>query len=173
MPNFRRYYVPNAIVFITAVTANRIPYFQREDDIVLFWQTLREAQRHHPFRLLAYVLLPDHFHWLMRVEREDGNFSDAMHSIKRNCTLNYKRAHSITRPFSLWQSRFWDHVIRNEEDLERHFDYVHWNPVKHGYVGRPGEWRDSTFAHWLERGYYEADWAAQDEPAYIAQMDYE
>jgi putative transposase len=173
MPNFRRYYVPNAVVFITAVTKDRVPYFERQDNVELFWDTLRRVQSIHPFGLLAYVLLPDHFHWLMRVEREDGDFSVVMHSIKRNYTLNFKRAHGITRPFSLWQSRFWDHVIRDGEDLENHFDYVHWNPVKHGYVRRPEEWRDSTFVYWLERGYYEPDWAYEGEPVNIAQMDFE
>jgi putative transposase len=64
-------------------------------------------------------------------------------------------------------------VIRDGEDLENHFDYVHWNPVKHGYVRRPEEWRDSTFVYWLERGYYEPDWAHEGEPVNIAQMDFE
>ena len=59
MPNFRRYYIPNAIVFITAVTRDRVPYLEAEEDIELFWETLRRVRDIHPFRLLAYVILPD------------------------------------------------------------------------------------------------------------------
>jgi len=62
MPNFRRYYIPHAIVFIMGVTRDRIPYLKPEDDIELFWETMRLVQDIHPFHLLAYVILPDHFH---------------------------------------------------------------------------------------------------------------
>jgi len=171
MPNFRRYYIPNSIVFITGVTRDRIPYLKAEGDLELFWETMRLVRDIHPFRLLAYVILPDHFHWLMRVDDESGNFSTVLHSIKRNCTLNFKKAHNITVSFSLWQPRFWDHVIRNERDLNNHFDYIHWNPVKHGYVQRPIDWAYSTYAHWLERGYYEPEWGCDSEPHNIVNMN--
>ena len=149
MPNFRRYYIPNAIVFITAVTHRRQPYLAHEDDLALFWQTLRRVQTLHPFHLLAYVTLPEHFHWLLWVQDKNGDFSKVLQSVKRNYALNYKRAHEITAPLKLWQARFWDHVIRDERDLERHVDYIHYNPVKHGYVQRPEDWAQSTYGHWL------------------------
>ena len=88
MPNFRRYYVPNAIVFITGVTRDRVRYLEPERDVSLLFGTLRCVRDLHPFRLLAYVILPDHFHWLMRVDDASGNFSKVMHSVKRNYTLN-------------------------------------------------------------------------------------
>jgi putative transposase len=107
------------------VTRHRRPYLGSEKNLDLFWDTLRRVQGIHPFRLLAYVILPDHFHWLMRVQDESRNFSKVLHSIKRNCTLNFKEAHGITASFSLWQDRLWDHVIRDEGDLNNHFDYIH------------------------------------------------
>jgi putative transposase len=173
MPNFRRYYIPNAIVFITGVTRDRTPYLGPEDDVQLFFETLRRVQEIHPFRLLAYVVLPDHFHWLMRVDDEKGDFSRVLHSVKRNYTLNFKKAHAISSSLKLWQSRFWDHVIRDQSDLNNHFDYVHWNPVKHGYVQRPEDWRHSTYLHWLERGYYEPGWGCAEEPSGVVGMDFE
>jgi len=163
MPNFRRYYIRDAIVFITCVTRDRIPYLEPHDNLELFWETMRRVQTMHPFRLLAYVILPDHFHWLMRVGDPSGNFSTVLHSVKRNFTLNFKKAHGITSPLSLWQDRFWDHVIRDEQDLNNHFDYIHWNPVKHGYVERPEDWAQSTYLFWVERGYYEPGWDWQGE----------
>ncbi len=173
MPNFRRYYIPGAIIFITGVTHHRLPYLRKEADVALFFDTLRRVQQIHPFHLLAYVILPDHFHWLMQVENESGNFSDVMHSIKRNFTLNYKKAHDMTRSLTLWQARFWDHVIRNEADLEKHFDYIHWNPVKHGFVQYPEEWPYSTYRHWLDLDYYKPEWGRKEEPANIKDMNFE
>jgi putative transposase len=173
MPNFRRYYVPKVIVFITAITDDRVPYLDAEDDLALFWQTLRSVQAIHPFNLLAHVILPEHFHWLLWVRDPSGNFSRILHSLKRNYTINYKRVHGITFSLHLWQDRFWDHVIRDERDLERHFDYIHYNPVKHGYVKRPEDWVQSTYMHWLDRGYYEPCWGHVDEPDSIVDMEYE
>lgn len=173
MPNFRRYYIPNAIVFITGVTRDRIPYFEPVDNVEMLFDTMRCVQDLHPFRLLAYVVLPDHFHWLMRVDEGSGNFSIALHSIKRNYTLNFKKTHGIITPLTLWQDRFWDHVIRDDHDLNKHFNYIHWNPIKHGYVQEPGNWPHSTYQHWLERGYYEPMWGCESEPKDIAEMDLE
>jgi putative transposase len=134
---------------------------------------LRRVRGIHRFRLLAYVILPDHFHWLMQVQDQSGNFSKVLHSIKRNCTLNLKEAHGITRSFSLWQDRFWDHVIQDERDLKSHFDYIHWNPVKHGYVRCPEDWSQSTFFHWMRRGCYELGWGHSGERPNIADMSFE
>ena len=107
------------------------------------------------------------------MRNQSGNFSPILHSIKRNYTINYKRAHGITSPLHLWQDRFWDHVIRDGHDLERHFDYIHYNPVKHGYVERPEDWAQSTYTHWLDRGYYEPSWGHVGEPDSIIGMKYE
>jgi len=60
----------------------------------------------------------------------------------------------------VWQRRFWEHTIRDEEDLEAHFDYIHYNPVKHGLVQRPHEWPWSSFHRWVRAGQYPIDWAA-------------
>ena len=173
MPNFRRYYLPNSIVFITCVTDQRFPYLKNKADIDIFLDTLRRVQTIHPFHLLAYVVLPDHFHSLMQVMDPSHNFSKILHSVKRNFTLNYKQAHRLFEHMAIWQSRFWDHVIRNEEDLEKHFDYIHWNPVKHGYVRLPEEWEFSTHKHWMEKGYYPEGWGANQEPECIVGINFE
>jgi putative transposase len=140
MPDFRRYYQPNSIVFVTSVTKNRIPFLRADEDVRLFLDTARKVQEFHPFILLAYVILPDHFHWLLRPHDHEGNISKILHSVKRNFSLNYKTSHQVDHPIHLWQSRFWDHIIRDERDLSMHFDYIHWNPIKHGYVERPEDW---------------------------------
>ncbi len=160
MPNFRRYYLPDAIVFITAVLRDRRPLFADEANVLLLFDTMRAVQKVHGFHLLAYVILPDHLHWLMQTE-PTTNFSIVMKSIKWNYTRNYKVAQGIRDQCVLWQSRFWDHVIRDEADLARHMDYIHYNPVKHGHVSAPTAWPHSTLDHWTRLGYYPADWGSE------------
>jgi len=134
---------------------------------------LEKVQQIHSFLLLAYVILLDNFYWLMRVDDAAGNFSTVLHSVKRNYTLNYKKTHGIGTALRLWQGRFWDHVIRDEHDLQRHFDYIRWNPVRHGYVTGPENWTQSTFLHWAERGYYAPEWGHGGEITSIDGMEFE
>ena len=64
---------------------------------------------------------------------------------------------------AIWQRRFWEHLIRDEKDFERHCDYIHYNPVKHGYVTAPRDWPFSTFRRFVKRGVYAEDWGARGE----------
>jgi len=168
---FKRYYVENALVFITSVTRDRFPIFAEQESANLLLATMREVQQIHPFNLMAYVVLPDHLHLLMRTGQATS-FSQVMRSIKWNFTRNYKDVKSIKQPVSLWQDRFWDHVIRDEIDLNNHMDYIHYNPVKHGCVDAPEKWQLSTFAFWAECGYYPMGWG-RTEPSEITGMRWE
>ena len=158
-------------VFITSVTHNRQAVFQSDEDRDLLVSTMRSVQAIAVFHLLAYAILPDHVHLLMRTDITT-DFSRVMHSIKRNFTLNYKRLHGINTASVLWQSKFWDHIIRDEDDLTRHLDYIHYNVVKHGLVVSPGDWKHSTYSFWKERGFYSDQWGLQ-EPPMIANMTIE
>jgi putative transposase len=173
MARIHRYYIPNAWIFITCVTHNRIPYLESGTQIKSFWQVLTNVQKIHPFHLFAYALLPDHFHWIMRVSEATSNFSTVLQSVKRNYTLELKRVEEISTPLVVWQPRFWDHVIRDEEDFSRHFDYIHYNPVKHGYINQPGLWEHSSFSYWYKRGEIPEDWGNNTSPESINGMDFE
>jgi putative transposase len=131
--NIRRYYFPGQIVFITQVVKDRNPIFNDPKMVVLLKETLLNVKQLHSFSMLAYVYLPDHFHLLIRPTGE-SNFSQIMHSIKTNFTRHFKLITNHTGSISIWQKRFWDHVIRDEKDLENHIHYIHCNPVKHAYV---------------------------------------
>ncbi len=157
MTNYHRYYIPDAINFITLVTNGRRPYLKSDPDLSLFSDTLQKVQQIHPFILLAYVYLPDHLHLLMKVQHPNGNFSPIIQSLKWNFTLNYKKTHQLTGSVSLWQRGFWDHVIRDEQDLKNHIDYIHWNPMKHGLVEDPATWKYSSYVSWQNEGYYPID----------------
>jgi len=131
--NFKRYYQENQIVFITQVVKDREPAFAQPILASLLLRSWHRTQERIPFRMLAYVILPDHFHILIQ-PIGSVNFSQIMHSLKLSFTNSYKRLINGQAPFTFWQKRFWDHVIRSELDLENHIHYIHFNPVKHGYV---------------------------------------
>ncbi len=123
--------------------------------VELLRSTLRTVKAYHPFTMLAYVFLPDHFHILIQPTGE-SNFSQIMHSLKPNFTKQYKRLTGMEESKSLkfWQKRFWDHIIRDEHDLENHLHYIHFNPVKHGLIVDPRNWADSSYLEWEKRGLY-------------------
>ena len=173
MPDYRRYYQPNSFVFITSVTANRFPFFNRVGNISLFFNTLLNVQKYYSFELFAYVLMPDHFHWILKLPENFFNFSKIIQSFKRNFTLNYKFANHIQYPFIFWQKRFWDHVIRDERDLQNHVDYIHWNSVKHKVVEFPSQYAFSSFRQFIEKGFYPESWGNNGEPGNIGLMNFE
>jgi putative transposase len=152
--NIRRYYYPGQIVFITQKTRDQSPVFENTKNLFLLKQIFKNVHIIHPFSMLAYVFLPDHFHILIR-PTGNSNFSQILHSIKTNFTREYKQQRKITGNLNLWQKRFWDHVIRDETDLENHLHYIHYNPVKHGYVKEMGAWKHSSYALWDDRGFYD------------------
>ena len=152
--NIRRYYFPEQIVFITQIVKDRKRVFEDHESVLLLKNVLRNVNEFHPFSMLGYVFMPDHFHLLFKPKGE-SNFSQIMHSIKRNFTKAYKEKFQISESLNLWQPRFWDHVIRDEVDLKNHLHYIHFNPVTHGYVKDPKDWQHSSFHSWQERGLYE------------------
>jgi putative transposase len=60
----------------------------------------------------------------------------------------------------IWQRRFWEHTLRDEDDFTRHADYIHFNPVKHGHVGRVADWPHSSFHRMIRLGLYPENWAS-------------
>ena len=159
MRDVRRFYIPNAIVFLTLVTKGRRVLFDLHHayHVEMFFDKMRAVREFKPFKLLAYAFLPDHIHLLIQ-PTEEANFSSIMLSVQRSYTFEFKDRYAIKGSLSLWQHRFWDHVIRDEKDLHRHFDYIHWNPVKHGLATRPEDWPYTSYRYWLEKGYYEIGW---------------
>lgn len=153
--NFRRYYVPGSAVFITQVIQDREPVFRIPEHVSLFREILRNVWELHPFGMLGYVILPDHFHMIIQPTGK-SSFSDIMRSLKTNFTREYKKRLGLlpSQSMKFWQKRFWDHVIRDDKDFENHLHYVHFNPVKHGYVRDPRDWQNSSYIEWEKRGLY-------------------
>jgi putative transposase len=105
----------------------------------------------------------------MFLPEDAGSYSKLIGAAKPDVTWRLKDA-GLAGPF--WQVRFYDHVIRNDEDFGRHLDYVHFNPVKHGYVTRVADYDRSSFAEWVRRDLYPLNWGSI-EPDWISDMDLE
>ncbi len=124
----------------------------------------RSAQGRYPFETIAICILPDHLHAVWSLPPGDANFPLRWSLIKsefsRGLAGNTRRSMSkiAKRDKGIWQRRYWEHVIRNDLDLQRHVDYIHFNPVKHGYVSRACDWPHSTFHHYVARGLLPVDW---------------
>jgi putative transposase len=166
--NFRRYYIPGSAVFITQVVQGREPVFRDPENVSLLREILHNVKQLHAFSMLGYVFLPDHFHVVIQPNGE-SNFSDIMRSLKPNFTKEYKKLIGLlpSQSMKFWQKRFWDHVIRDDRDFENHLHYIHFNPVKHGYVTDPRDWKDSSYIEWEKRGLYPAPFS-WEEPNDIA-----
>ncbi len=118
------------------------------------------------------MLLPDHLHCIWTLPPNDADFGVRWAMIKRfvtkQCSAELKRDEWMNqsklkrKESTLWQRRFWEHQIRDERDYERHMDYLHYNPVKHGLVAKVTDWPHSTFHRYVRQGVYKEDWAVVD-----------
>ena len=111
-------------------------------------------KNNHP---IAWVILPDHFHAILKVEGR--SISGLMHSFKITYSRRFRDAN---RKGSVWQNRFWDHIIRDQSDFNKHIDYVHYNPVRHGLLTDPFEYEHSSLTEYYKADYYERDWRVED-----------
>ena len=133
----------------------------------------RTAKRAHPFRIDALVVLPEHLHTIWTLPPEDDDYSGRWRAIKalfaRSLAANGRRMERNSKgEYDLWQRRFWEHTIRDGDDLRRHVEYIHFNPVKHGHVARVSDWPYSTFHRYVRLGVYPLDWAGGDMDAAVA-----
>jgi putative transposase len=124
----------------------------------------RETRRERPFRIDAVVILPDHLHALLALPDGDADFPGRWRRIKGYFSSRLLQESVNIKRYSrgelaLWQRRYWEHTIRNDEDFARHVDYIHFNPVKHGLVKRVVDWPHSSFHLYVRRGTLPQDWA--------------
>ncbi len=156
MSKLLRFYQPGQACFITSVTVHRQPLLVRHVQMLI--RATRRAEGKCPFTVVAWVVLPDHFHLLLDVP--SGETSAIMRRIKLSFSAQYKQRTGFVGP--VWQHRYWDHIIRSPEDLNRHIDYIHYNPVKHGLVRSPSDYRLSSFKMFCRLGQYDLDWRASE-----------
>jgi len=123
------------------------------------------VRRKYPFMINAWVVLPDHMHCVWTLPDQDGDFSLRWRLIKTGFAKQLPRQESIRESRlrrgerGVWQRRFWEHQIRNEQDYSNHVEYCYINPVKHGYVSAVKEWPYSSFHRDVWKGLFAEDWA--------------
>ncbi len=164
MPDYRQAFVPGGTWFFTVNLLQR----RGNDLLVREIEVLREAVRHfrqrRPFRIDAWVVLPDHLHCIWTLPPGDSDFSTRWRLLKSEFSRSLPRTEHRSEvrrnagERGIWQRRYWEHLIRDDADLERHVNYVHVNPLKHGWVERVSDWPYSTFDRYVVRGIYPADW---------------
>lgn len=156
MVNYRRYRVAGGTYFLTLTLSDRTSTLLI-DRAPLLRTSIRTVLRRRPFVLDAIVILPDHLHMLMTLPRGDDDFAGRVRAIKTRFVWFLRHPYDASNAdvvpgHRIWQSRYWEHNIRDEDDYARHLNYIHFNPVKHGYVDQPGAWRWSSYHRHLREG---------------------
>jgi putative transposase len=127
----------------------------------------RSVQQRRPFETVAICILPEHLHAIWSLPPDDSDFSIRWNLIKsgfsRKLPAEASRSSSkmAKREKGVWQRRYWEHAIRDDLDLTRHVDYIHFNPVRHGLVSRVTDWPYSSFHRYVSRGVLPADWGGE------------
>jgi putative transposase len=163
MPNYRRNRVPGGTYFFTVNLRDR-----RGDllvaEIAALRAAVRQTRRRRPFYIDGWVVLPDHTHCLWTLPPGDTDYSGRWRAIKgafaRSLPMTEARS-SVQRrrgERGVWQRRFWEHTIRDDDDYAAHMDYIHFNPVRHGLVAEVSAWPFSSFHRCVARGIYPACW---------------
>ena len=169
MTEYRRALVRGATYFFTVNCAEWRGNHLLTTHINPLRQAFRKVKSAHPFTIDAVVVLPDHLHCIWTLPLDDADYKTRWALIKagfsRAISTGEKRSASRIKrgERGIWQRRFWEHVIRDDRDYEQHVNYIHWNPVKHGWVKRAKDWRYSSFHGYVRRGVYSADWASDGE----------
>jgi putative transposase len=172
MSHYRRAKTIGGSYFFTVVTYRRQPLLIHPESRQILREVIQRVRQQYPFVVDAWVLLPDHTHCVWTLPSGDSDYSKRWSLIKSGFSKRtgelFKRDDWMNkskikhRESTVWQRRFWEHSIRNQEDFNRHINYIYWNPVKHGYVTRVADWQYSTFHRDVKAGLYPESWGGGD-----------
>jgi len=133
---------------------------------------IKTTQSKHTFTIDAWVLLPDHLHCIWTPPKDDSDCAKRWSVIKRKvsiaCAEQYKNEAWITaskkkhRESTIWQRRYWEHQIRDQQDFNNHVDYIHYNAVKHGLCDEPMQWPYSTLHRYVKDNIYKPNWSVEE-----------
>lgn len=168
MPEYRRTRRAGGTYFFTLVTHARRPILIDPEVRQALREGINQVRQSMPFTIEAWVLLPDHLHTIWTLPEHDVRYAARWAVVKswvtKGCGSLFSSGEKINisrsnrKEGGVWQRRFWEHVIRDEADFHRHLDYLHFNPVKHGYVKTPMDWPYSTLHRFVAQGMYPDNW---------------
>ena len=172
MSHYRRANITGGTYFFTVVSYRRQKMLCDEPIRNALREGIEKTRQTYPFDIDAWVLLPDHLHCIWTLPEGDSDFSTRWGKVKRHvslaCGADYKRLEWISdskkkhRESTLWQRRYWEHKIRDQDDFNRHLDYIHFNPVKHGLCDNAIQWPYSSLHRYVNEGRYPLNWAGDD-----------
>ena len=164
MTNYRRRNVAGASYFFTVNLADRSQSLLTEH-VALLRSAFEYVRERHPFSVDAIVILPEHIHAIWTLPEGDCDFPlrwrliKTMFSRALPCEERRSESRHSKGERGIWQRRYWEHLIRDEVDFARHVDYIHINPLKHGWVARVADWPHSSFHRYVRAGMLPLDWA--------------
>ncbi|EKE02694.1 MAG: hypothetical protein ACD_20C00346G0021 [uncultured bacterium] len=162
MPNYKRAFVENSYIFLTLTTYNRKPILI--ENIEILRESFRRAKETYNYQIYASVILPDHMHLILLPENIK-DYPKIIFAVKYHFSRNLDiQAKDLSQSKiqkgekGVWQRRYYEHTIRNEESLHRHLDYIHYNPVKHNHIKSVKDWEYSSFHKFVRQNYYDINW---------------
>jgi len=168
MPEYHRVKISGGTYFFTVVAFKRQPVLTREEVRRALREGIEKVRHSLPFLIEAWVLLPDHLHAIWTLPKGDDKFQTRWALIKSSVSRHCKQigedwqggseSRKKRHESNFWQRRFWEHYIRDDKDFQRHMDYLHYNPVKHGYVRRVADWPFSSFHRLVAQDVYPRGW---------------
>jgi len=170
--NYKRLFIPNSYIFITVCT------YKRQNILIDNIEYLRKSFKYalcvFNFEIIAIVVNPDHLHMIIKTENIN-NYPKIIGIIKKHFTQisNIKYSINENRESNIWQRRFYEHTIRDENDLYKHIDYIHYNPIKHGLSTSPKNWTFSSFNKFVKEGLYDENWCNLNDKYGINKMNIE
>lgn len=170
--DYKRIFIENSLIFITVVTKDRKNILI--DNISFLRKAFKLAKEKYKFEIIAIIVNPNHFHMIIKPDKIE-EYPKIIGFIKSSFTKLSKIKYTLSinnREANIWQRRYWEHTIINENDLYRHLDYIHFNSMKH-YSIPPKEWKYSTFKKYVNKGVYELDWCNFDNKYGINEMNLE
>jgi putative transposase len=164
MTDYRRAKFEGGYYFFTVVTYNRLAFLTSDCARSCLRQAIEKAKKQNYFEVIAFCLLPEHLHCVWKLPDGDDDYSIRWSRIKSGFTSLYLKSGGIEgtqnpsrtakRERGIWQRRFWEHLIRDEKDLQRHVDYIHYNPLKHELVEHVEDWPWSSYHRYVLRNNY-------------------
>jgi REP-associated tyrosine transposase len=163
MPRYLRAKIEGGVFFFTVTLADRSSNLLVRR-IERLQRIYNDVQSVHPFETIAICIMPEHLHAIWALPEGDSDFALRWNLIKGGFSRGLAAGTQVSpskvtkREKGIWQRRYWEHVIRDDADLQRHVDYIHFNPVKHGLVSRVRDWPHSSFHSYVSRGVLPLDW---------------
>ena len=170
--NYKRLFLENSLIFITIVTNNRFPFLI--ENINLLKNSFLQVLKIYKFKLIAYSVQPDHIHCIIK-PKQISDYPNIIKSFKYSFTRNV----GLVKPtyknlnIKIWQNRYWEHTIKNNNDLTIHLNYIHYNAVKHNLTKNVKDWEYSSFQKFVKRGLYEINWGSNTDIANIINLNFE